>query len=879
MGTSVLRAPSRAIAVLAALAMVASMLVFAAPAQADGHEPEVQRFAGSDRFDTAAQVATDTYPDGADDVIVAAGFNFPDALAASGVGGAVDAPILLVNDINHEATDFTLDALEELDPDTVHIAGGVAAVSVTIESELEDAGDWDINRFAGADRFETAALMADVIGDDVADDTAIVATGRVAADSLAAGPLANQGPHPILLADATGELSEYTAGALEDLSIENVLALGGTAALSDDVVDQIEDITGEDSVERLAGDNRFETAIEIAGALDSQSSEVLLATGFGPNNVPADALAGGPYGGVNDAPLLPINDVNDELPDAIGDYLEGRAGDIDLITILGGTAAVSADVANAAQAAATPGVEPTNQAFTVTSHGTQIIDTEGDASQVNYAVSGLEADEEYVISLFSCGDRGQDASVKRDGERYPDRMGGSQGSETGTFTFRDQDLDDLADGNEDTYEGDAYLVVEQAFPISDIGGVGEQQIKAEADDDGEIDFIVRVEDDDFDCAVPVVWHDSIDDGASEDNLDLDSDSTDSWNQPAENFGVGGTAVFHLGEEPAGWNSDYRIVFLDVENQWFQLDDNGTIFFYGLEGDTYRYTEHTEGGISEAIFEDFISIGDRIDLDDPYSQTGNNPWELDRDSFAGTPVNVSVSETAEDDELLVGWDYPDPVEGNITRFGVRAYDVDDLSGGYVDQWWTDEVFNRSRTGPASELEVDISGLDAGDYVFRVTSNVDGDWMDSSLISDVIEVEGPEGPVITDIDLTDTVTEGLADEGDIWELTFDQEMDTTDVDGIELRVEDEDGDATIVVCRDDDTTPPDPDSAGGATAADCQWDTTGDDDVLVVTLLEEADDRTVAGDGDVEYSLEITQTWEIESDAGVALDLENSVTTIE
>lgn len=405
MSTSITRVPSRLLAALAALAMVASMVAIAPAASADEHGPEVVRVTGESRFDTAAQVAGLTYPDGASDVIVAAGFNFPDALASSGVGGLVDAPILLVNDALDSVPAETSAALADLDPDTVHIAGGTAAVSQAIEDEIEAAGDWTMNRFAGTDRFDTAALMAGVFGpDDVAGSTAIVGTGFVAADSLAAGPLAHFGPHPILLTN-TDELPQTTADALEDLEIETVLVLGGEAAVSADVAAELEALESVETVARAAGSNRFETAVEITGFEEFSGGErVMLATGFGLDNVPADALAGGPHGGVFGAELLPINDVRDELPTSIETYLQEIAEDLETIVVLGGEAAVSAAVADAAQAAGTPDVPPTNQTFTVTPADEATFDTTGTDLTRSYTATDFGDIEGVAIDAVDAAD-------------------------------------------------------------------------------------------------------------------------------------------------------------------------------------------------------------------------------------------------------------------------------------------------------------------------------------------------------------------------------------------------------------------------------------------------------------------------------------------
>lgn len=325
--------------------------------------PDLTRIAGEDRFETAADAAARTNPDGADAVIVAAGFNFPDSLAAAGLSGLADAPILLVNDDAGTVPAATSGALAELAPETLYIAGGPGAISDTIIAELE-AEDWELERLSGADRFATAALMAEEFTpDDVADATAIVATGRTAADALSVGPLAAGGPHPVLLTKAE-ELPEATETALDDLAIDQVLVLGGETAVSDDVVDDIEDLTGSGSVTRLAGRDRFATAVAIAEASDdlAASNEILIATGYGAPNpdgayVPADALVAGLYGGQTTSPLLPINDVRDELPEAIRDYTAGKALQIRTVTVFGGSSAISDALADEVTAAATPDVE------------------------------------------------------------------------------------------------------------------------------------------------------------------------------------------------------------------------------------------------------------------------------------------------------------------------------------------------------------------------------------------------------------------------------------------------------------------------------------------------------------------------------------------
>jgi putative cell wall-binding protein len=50
---------------------------------------------GSDRYQTSVLIAQKGWPNGSDNVILAYGGNYPDALAGNALAGALNAPILL----------------------------------------------------------------------------------------------------------------------------------------------------------------------------------------------------------------------------------------------------------------------------------------------------------------------------------------------------------------------------------------------------------------------------------------------------------------------------------------------------------------------------------------------------------------------------------------------------------------------------------------------------------------------------------------------------------------------------------------------------------------------------------------------------------------
>jgi len=119
------------------------------------------------------------------------------------------------------------------------ISGSSPAGAVPIER----TGDKTIQ---GSDRFQTAALVADLIdSNDFVDEISalIVANGRTPYDALAAAALTEGGNVPIVLVeqDAIPESALGTISSFVD-SVDDVYILGGEAAVSADVEDQLSNL-------------------------------------------------------------------------------------------------------------------------------------------------------------------------------------------------------------------------------------------------------------------------------------------------------------------------------------------------------------------------------------------------------------------------------------------------------------------------------------------------------------------------------------------------------------------------------------------------------------------------------------------------------------
>ena len=195
--------------------------------------------------------------------------------------------------------------------------------------------DAALYRIAGDNRYETAFDVADALKAELGVSkftTVIIASGTDFADALAGSYLAAVKNAPILLTNKFNidNVASYISTNLD--ANGTVYILGGEAAVAKDIESKLP-VTPK----RLAGDNRYLTNLEIlkeAGV--TAGDEILVCTG---TNF-ADSLSASASG----KPILLVN--NRALLDGQKEYLAGL-GTSSKLVVLGGTSAVSANMANA----------------------------------------------------------------------------------------------------------------------------------------------------------------------------------------------------------------------------------------------------------------------------------------------------------------------------------------------------------------------------------------------------------------------------------------------------------------------------------------------------------------------------------------------------
>ncbi|MEN6431145.1 MAG: cell wall-binding repeat-containing protein, partial [Coriobacteriales bacterium] len=309
----------------------------------------VTPIAGDDRIQTAILAARTAFPEGADTVVIATAFNWPDALGGAALAGALDAPILLTapgalsSEVSAE--------LAELGAEKAVILGGTGAVSGNVEAALKTRlGNENVTRVWGADRYATARKVAEATAHELGadyDGTAFVATGANFPDALGASPLAAAKGWPIYLADPRGVDSALTS-SMRGIVVKRAIMLGGPGAVSTAIESGIR--SGVPcSTERLQGVNRYATALEVAtyGVTDAGLGwdKVAIATG---EDFP-DALAGGVLQGASGSVMLltPRTSLFGEAAATLSDH----KADIDEVRFLGGLGAINQSVRDAVLAA------------------------------------------------------------------------------------------------------------------------------------------------------------------------------------------------------------------------------------------------------------------------------------------------------------------------------------------------------------------------------------------------------------------------------------------------------------------------------------------------------------------------------------------------
>lgn len=216
------------------LTVAVSTSLFTVTAFADTTTQAV-RIAGKNRYDTAIKIATD-YQGGkkADNIVLASGNNYADALGGGLLCKELNAPMLLMSGSStYDETTLNYCYANINAGGTFFILGGTGAVSSDLDSVLETKG-YKVVRLAGKDRYETSYLINMYLSEhfDVVTNASyvIVANGTNFQTCLGASEMSVLEDQPFQIVRGT-ECSEYALNIARKTTDGGQYENGGTGGV------------------------------------------------------------------------------------------------------------------------------------------------------------------------------------------------------------------------------------------------------------------------------------------------------------------------------------------------------------------------------------------------------------------------------------------------------------------------------------------------------------------------------------------------------------------------------------------------------------------------------------------------------------------------
>jgi lactocepin len=287
--------------------------------------PRLERLGGKDRFETAVEISKAGWNQ-SDIVILARNDVYADALAGVPLAYLHNAPLLLTQ--TDSLPIVTKAEIIRLGAKKVIILGGIDAVSRKVQQKLSEMS-LTVQRIGASNRFGTAAAIADLVAPNGKEQVAL-ANGYDFPDALSAAAYAANKGMPILLTDRD-TLPQETSAAITKLNVEQTIVVGGKEAISEAA------LAGIGEYLRIAGKDRYGTAIALANHFVPSADRVFIATGL----EFADSLTGAALAAKEGCGILLVNQ---PFPDPVTAYLAGK--NVTLFTVFGGRAAVSEEIAD-----------------------------------------------------------------------------------------------------------------------------------------------------------------------------------------------------------------------------------------------------------------------------------------------------------------------------------------------------------------------------------------------------------------------------------------------------------------------------------------------------------------------------------------------------
>lgn len=284
----------------------------------NANENTIQRFFGLDRYKTAKRIAEEVNKGQTENIILASGNNFPDALSSSVLAYQLKAPILLVDTSAASSVEAFEYIKEHLSPSgSIYMTGGISVIGKDFRVKLNQMGyvDTQIFQLGGSDRYETSVRIAETLN-TIKGTPVILVTGTDFKDALAISSFAAYEGWPMLL------IGEYVPSSVEqylkNIQPSKIYIVGSSSSVSPNTEKQVRELLPSTQVERLAGNDEFSTGAIVMKKFAPDPRNVYIASG----SVFADALSGSILAAQTSSPIILVDPTSTNPPTVITDYLK-----------------------------------------------------------------------------------------------------------------------------------------------------------------------------------------------------------------------------------------------------------------------------------------------------------------------------------------------------------------------------------------------------------------------------------------------------------------------------------------------------------------------------------------------------------------------------
>lgn len=269
---------------------------------------------GVDRYETMAKEALYAF-DSCDTAVVASGLGYADSIAAAGLAGSLDCPILLTN--YDYVPEVTSNALKALGVKNIILLGSEDVANAKAKQQLQSivGSDGTVERVAGADRYATQMTVYEYGKKQGfwTGDTVIVSAATGFADALSVSPVSYALKAPVFFCNESGYFPSKQESVLKgELKAKNFIVTGSETVVSRTAFDYVKKLASSrgGSAVRLGGADRYQTSQKIAEYavknLGFSWDNVAFASGQGPY----DSLGGGVVQGKERSVLLLADGTN-----------------------------------------------------------------------------------------------------------------------------------------------------------------------------------------------------------------------------------------------------------------------------------------------------------------------------------------------------------------------------------------------------------------------------------------------------------------------------------------------------------------------------------------------------------------------------------------